>query len=156
MTHDGVEHTKHDGVEELIAALERAPAIVIPLVRQADPAIVKRRPAPGEWSIHENACHLAEVHPLLSRRLDLLLAEENPASAAPARRLDEDGPARGAQRLLRVHDVPAPGPARLPSRLPDRGAAASQGLAGTLRAGPVRAPCDLTLCAYSTFAILRS
>ena len=65
--------------EELVAALERAPAIVVPLVRQANPAILKRRPAPGEWSIHENACHLAEVHPLFFRRLDLMLSETNPA-----------------------------------------------------------------------------
>jgi hypothetical protein len=64
--------------DQLVAALERAPAIVVPLVRQADPAILKRRPAPGEWSIHENACHLAEVHPLFFRRLDLMLAEANP------------------------------------------------------------------------------
>ena len=65
--------------EELVAALERAPAIVIPLVRQANRAILKRRPAPGECSIHENACHLAEVHPLFFRRLDLMLSETNPA-----------------------------------------------------------------------------
>ena len=64
--------------DELVAALERAPAIVIPLVRQANPAILKRRPVPGEWSIHENACHLAEVHPLFFRRLDLMLSETNP------------------------------------------------------------------------------
>ena len=64
--------------DELVAALERAPAIVIPLVRQADPSILKQRPAPGEWSIHENACHLAEVHPLFVRRLDLMLAETDP------------------------------------------------------------------------------
>jgi len=64
---------------DLVAALERAPAIVIPLVRQAHPDILKRRPAPGEWSIHENACHLAEVHPLFFSRLELMLAEENPA-----------------------------------------------------------------------------
>ena len=64
---------------DLLAALERAPAIVIPLVRQAHPDILKRRPAPGEWSIHENACHLAEVHPLFFSRLELMLAEENPA-----------------------------------------------------------------------------
>src|SRR3990170_7079592 len=64
--------------EQLIAALERAPGIVIPLVRQADPAIVKRRPPSGKWSIHEHACHLAEVHPLFSQRLDLMLSEDNP------------------------------------------------------------------------------
>src|SRR5262245_19590675 len=63
---------------ELVAAIERAPAIIIPLVRQANPEIVRRRPAPGEWSIHENACHLAEVHPLFFRRLDLMLTETNP------------------------------------------------------------------------------
>jgi uncharacterized damage-inducible protein DinB len=65
-------------MDQLVAALERAPAIVVPLVRQADPPILKRRPAPGEWSIHENACHLAEVHPLFFRRLDLMLAEDDP------------------------------------------------------------------------------
>jgi hypothetical protein len=61
-----------------MAALERAPAIVVPLVRQAHPAIVKARPAAGEWSIHEHACHLAAVHPLFVRRLDLMLAETDP------------------------------------------------------------------------------
>ena len=64
--------------DALVAAIERGPAIVIPLVRQADPSILKRRPAPAEWSIHENACHLAEVHPLFFRRLDLMLAEADP------------------------------------------------------------------------------
>ena len=79
-------------VQELIAALERAPAIVVPLIRQADPAILKRRPAPGEWSIHENACHLAAVHPQFFRRLDLLLSEENPliTSYDPGRDDPED------------------------------------------------------------------
>ena len=64
--------------DALVDALERAPSVVIPLVRQASAEIVKRRPAPGEWSIHENACHLAEVHPLFFRRLDLMLAEDDP------------------------------------------------------------------------------
>ena len=49
-------------VDAVLGALERGPAVVIPLVKQANPAIVKRRPAPGEWSIHENAVHRAEVH----------------------------------------------------------------------------------------------
>ncbi|HLC21127.1 MAG TPA: DinB family protein [Candidatus Methylomirabilis sp.] len=65
--------------EHLIAALERAPGIVIPMVRQADPTVLKRRPPSGKWSIHEHACHLAEVHPLFFQRLDLMLAQDNPA-----------------------------------------------------------------------------
>jgi uncharacterized damage-inducible protein DinB len=64
---------------QLIEALERAPGLLIPLIRQADPAIVKRRPPSGKWSIHEHACHLAEVHPLFFARLDLMLSENNPA-----------------------------------------------------------------------------
>jgi uncharacterized damage-inducible protein DinB len=78
--------------EHLMDALERAPALVIPLVRQADPAIVKRRPAPGEWSIHENACHLAEVHPLFFKRLDLMLMQDDPeiVSYDPGRDDPED------------------------------------------------------------------
>ena len=67
------------GTDALVDALERGPALVIPLVRQASADVVKRRPSPGEWSIHENACHLAEVHPLFVRRLDLMLAEDDPA-----------------------------------------------------------------------------
>ena len=65
--------------QRLIEALERAPGILIPLVRQADPAIVKQRPPSGKWSIHEHACHLAAVHPLFFTRLDLMLSEKNPA-----------------------------------------------------------------------------
>ena len=78
--------------DELIAALERAPAIVVPLVRQAHPDVLKRRPAPGEWSIHENACHLAEVHPLFFRRLELMLSEASPVirSYDPGRDDPED------------------------------------------------------------------
>jgi hypothetical protein len=84
--------TPTTSVEVLLAALERAPALVIPLVREAAPSILKRRPAPGEWSIHENACHLAEVHPLFFRRLDLLLSEDNPVivSYDPGRDDPED------------------------------------------------------------------
>jgi uncharacterized damage-inducible protein DinB len=81
----------------LIAALERGPGIVIPLVRQADPTILKRRPPSGKWSIHEHACHLAQVHPLFFRRLDVMLAEDNPPikSYDPGRDDPEDA-------LLRV------------------------------------------------------
>jgi len=79
-------------VDAVLDALERGPAVVIPLVRQANPAIVKRRPAPGEWSIDENAVHRAEVHPLFFRRLDLMLRETDPeiSSYDPGRDDPED------------------------------------------------------------------
>lgn len=83
--------------EEIVEALERAPYIVIPLVRQADPAVLKRRPPSGKWSIHEHACHLAQVHPLFFQRLDLMLSQDNPVirSYEPGR----DDP---ADALLRI------------------------------------------------------
>jgi uncharacterized damage-inducible protein DinB len=64
--------------EQLIDALERGPGIVIPMIRQADPAILKRRPPSGKWSIHEHACHLAEADQLYQRRLDIMVSQERP------------------------------------------------------------------------------
>jgi hypothetical protein len=79
--------------DETIAALDRAPKIVLPLIRQAAPSIVKRRPPSGKWSIHEHACHLANVHPLFVQRLDRMLTEDRPAirSYDPGRDDPPDG-----------------------------------------------------------------
>jgi hypothetical protein len=67
-----------DSILTLLEALERAPAIVVPLVREVPPAILKRRPAPRKWSAHEHACHLSQVDALFMRRLDQILAEPEP------------------------------------------------------------------------------
>ena len=65
-------------VAAVIDALRRAPEIVVPLVREVPPAILRRRPAPRRWSAHEHACHLAHVHALFFDRLDLMLREPAP------------------------------------------------------------------------------
>ena len=67
-----------NNVDAVLAALERAPAIVIPLVREVPQPILKRRPKPSKWSAHEHACHLATIHPVMSARLDLMLTDPNP------------------------------------------------------------------------------
>lgn len=64
--------------EAVISALENAPSIIVPLVREVPEAVLKRRPLPGKWSAHEHACHLAVVHPLFFSRLSLMLASPNP------------------------------------------------------------------------------
>ncbi len=66
------------GIPAILASLERAPSVIIPLVREVPPAILTRRPRPGKWSAHEHACHLAAVHPLFFNRLDLMVREEHP------------------------------------------------------------------------------
>jgi hypothetical protein len=63
--------------EAVIASLESAPDLVLPLVREVPASIVKRRPRPGKWSAHEHACHLATIHPVMSARLDLMLSDPN-------------------------------------------------------------------------------
>lgn len=62
----------------VIEALERAPGIVVPLVREVPPALLKRRPSPTKWSAHEHACHLAAVHRLFFERLEQILASPAP------------------------------------------------------------------------------
>ena len=62
----------------VIDALERAPQIVVPLVREVPEATLKRRPPSGKWSVHEHACHLASVHALFLDRLEYMLATPSP------------------------------------------------------------------------------
>jgi hypothetical protein len=62
----------------IVEALERAPRIVLPLVREVPRAFLKRRPAPRKWSAHEHACHLAFVHRLFFDRVEQILASPAP------------------------------------------------------------------------------
>ena len=67
-----------DTTAAVVDALDRAPGIVLPLVREVPPEILRRRPAPKKWSAHEHACHLAHVHWLFFDRLDEMLASPAP------------------------------------------------------------------------------
>jgi hypothetical protein len=61
-------------IADVIAALERAPLVVLSIVREIPPSLLKRRPTTGKWSAHEHACHLAVVHGLFFDRLEQILA----------------------------------------------------------------------------------
>jgi hypothetical protein len=67
-----------DSVSAVIDALERAPNVVVPLVREVPDTVVKRRPKSGKWSAHEHACHLAVVHGLFFQRLENILTSPEP------------------------------------------------------------------------------
>ena len=67
-----------DSVSAVIDALERAPKIVVPLVREVPATLLKRRPKSGKWSAHEHACHLAVVHGLFFQRLENILTNPEP------------------------------------------------------------------------------
>ena len=67
-----------DNVRAVIEALRRGPDILLPLVREVPPLVLKRRPAPRRWSAHEHACHLAHVHGLFFDRLEYMLTHPTP------------------------------------------------------------------------------
>jgi hypothetical protein len=67
-----------DTTTAIVEALQNAPDVVIPLVREVPTEVLKRRPAPRKWSAHEHACHLALVHRLFFDRLDDMLASPAP------------------------------------------------------------------------------
>jgi DinB superfamily len=83
-----------DSAAPIIDALERAPDVVLPLVREMPPVLLKQRPRTGKWSAHEHACHLGVVHHIFFERLDMMLSSPapvitpyDPASSDPDDRL---------------------------------------------------------------------
>ena len=62
----------------LISALGTAPGVIIPLIREVSPSILKRRPAPTKWSAYEHAIHLSQSDVAFRARLDLILSTPNP------------------------------------------------------------------------------
>jgi hypothetical protein len=62
----------------LISALATAPGVIIPLIREVPPEILRRRPSPGTWSAYENAVHLSQSDVAFRARLDLILSTPEP------------------------------------------------------------------------------
>ena len=62
----------------LISALGSAPGVIIPLIREVPPQILKRRPSPAKWSAYEHAVHLSQSDVVFCSRLDLILSEPEP------------------------------------------------------------------------------
>lgn len=90
-----------DGPTRLEAALARVP-----------PAARKWRPAPGEWSAHEVACHCADSETNAAARIRYLVCERDPLvlgydESAWAMALDYHGhpvePALATVRAVRAH-----------------------------------------------------
>jgi hypothetical protein len=62
----------------LISALETAPGVIIPLIREVPPQILKRRPSPTKWSAYEHAIHLSQSDAPFLARLDMILSTPEP------------------------------------------------------------------------------
>ena len=62
----------------LISALETAPGVIIPLIREVPQQILKRRPSPAKWSAYEHAIHLSQSDAPFLARLDMILSTPAP------------------------------------------------------------------------------
>ncbi len=52
--------------------------MIIPLIREVPPEILKRRPSPGKWSAYEHAVHLSQSDVAFRARLVLILSTPEP------------------------------------------------------------------------------
>src|SRR5213075_2648994 len=62
----------------LISALETAPGVIILMIREVPPQILKRRPSPAKWSAYEHAIHLSQSDASFRARLELILSTPEP------------------------------------------------------------------------------
>lgn len=56
--------------------LSESPAVLRDLISRIPPELLKVRRIPGKWSIHEHACHIVDVQPVLLRRFEKFRDEE--------------------------------------------------------------------------------
>jgi hypothetical protein len=68
----------HSQIAAVSDQLIRGPALVRQVIYAMPPELRKRRPAPGMWSAHEHAVHLAMIDPIMIERLDYMLSDPAP------------------------------------------------------------------------------
>jgi len=69
---------RSDDVQEVLGGLYRSPVILSALLSGIPEELLKVRRIPGKWSIHEHACHLVDVQPMLIERIRTFKHEEHP------------------------------------------------------------------------------
>ncbi|MCI5082993.1 MAG: DinB family protein [Saprospiraceae bacterium] len=65
-------------VSIFLQQMAQAPDLLEELMAQIPVSLHKQRRIPGKWSIHEHACHLADVHEMLIQRFERFQQEERP------------------------------------------------------------------------------
>jgi hypothetical protein len=63
---------------EIISILKNAPSFLEDLLGEIPEDLLKIKRWPSKWSIHENACHLAEMHTMMIERFKIFKTEYNP------------------------------------------------------------------------------
>ena len=67
-----------DDIQEVLRGLRQSPRILSALIASIPENMLKVRRIPNKWSIHEHACHIVDVQPMLIERLRKFKQEERP------------------------------------------------------------------------------
>lgn len=67
-----------DDIHEILRGLGQSPRILNALIASIPEEMRKVRRIPNKWSIHEHACHIVDVQPMLIERLRKFKREEKP------------------------------------------------------------------------------
>jgi hypothetical protein len=78
---------KHEAHRRLIARLRQQAEDVRRIAAGLEDAALAKRTVPDKWSLNELVCHLDRVQQIFDGRIQVVLAQENPAIA----RYDPDG-----------------------------------------------------------------
>ena len=70
-----------DDLKKLIADAEQDPKRLATAVSGVSEAVLRRKPAPGKWSIHEIVGHLADAEIIFGYRIRHVLADKDPTFA---------------------------------------------------------------------------
>jgi uncharacterized damage-inducible protein DinB len=65
-------------VDAILEGLERTPTILRGLLSRIPAEDLKMRRLEGKWSIHEHACHIADVQPMIIDRFQTFIEESKP------------------------------------------------------------------------------
>ncbi len=65
-------------IQKMIVALSYTPDILFDFIKDIPKPERKKKRRPGKWSIHENACHLAQAEKMINQRFVLFTEEEQP------------------------------------------------------------------------------
>lgn len=91
--------------EPLLARLRSQLEAVQVAVGDASEERLRRRPASGAWSAHENLAHLARHHEVMLERLERILREDRPALARYRAEEDSSWPEWAARAPGEVLDA---------------------------------------------------
>lgn len=71
-------HDKHEAHRRLVTRLQRQAEDIRRLASGLDEALLAERTTTNKWSLKELVCHIWRVQEVFERRLDAMLAQENP------------------------------------------------------------------------------